>query len=95
MAGQSVTVKYFLESGQKQSGAMSNVEDSYSYDKDNNKLGNFSTSVSDRSRPLNDQVSEKTTRLNEVSSRYNAAIEALNRFIQKYESVMQQILQAI
>ncbi|MGN4997735.1 virulence-associated V antigen [Aeromonas sp. 61P] len=91
----SVSVKIFLESGEKKSGAMKNIEASYSYDKDNNKLGNFSTSVSDRSRPLNDQVSEKTTRLNDVSSRYNAAIEALNRFIQKYDSIMRDILGAI
>lgn len=90
-----VTVKAFLESGKKKSGAMSGIEAEYKYDKDNNKLGNFSTSVSDRSRPLNDQVSEKTTRLNDVSSRYNAAIEALNRFIQKYDSIMRDILGAI
>ncbi|WP_368226781.1 virulence-associated V antigen [Aeromonas sp. R1-1] len=95
VATQVITVKTFLESGQKKSGAMKNIEASYSYDKDNNKLGNFSTSVSDRSRPLNDQVSEKTTRLNDVSSRYNAAIEALNRFIQKYDSIMRDILGAI
>ncbi|MEB8287099.1 virulence-associated V antigen [Aeromonas veronii] len=90
-----VTVKDFLESDKKKSGAMKNIEASYSYDKDNNKLGNFSTSVGDRARPLNDQVSEKTTRLNDVSSRYNAAIEALNRFIQKYDSIMRDILGAI
>ncbi|MFM5185642.1 AcrV [Aeromonas veronii] len=95
VATQFITVKTFLESDQKNSGAMKNIEASYSYDKDNNKLGNFSTSVSDRSRPLNDQVSEKTTRLNDVSSRYNAAIEALNRFIQKYDSIMRDILGAI
>ncbi|QWZ65556.1 virulence-associated V antigen [Aeromonas sp. FDAARGOS 1417] len=95
VATQVITVKAFLESEQKKSGAMKNIEASYSYDKDNNKLGNFSTSVSDRSRPLNDQVSEKTTRLNDVSSRYNAAIEALNRFIQKYDSIMRDILGAI
>ncbi|AXV18706.1 hypothetical protein C7U63_00880 [Aeromonas veronii] len=95
VATQVLTVKTFLESEQKKSGAMKNIEASYSYDKDNNKLGNFSTSVSDRSRPLNDQVSEKTTRLNDVSSRYNAAIEALNRFIQKYDSIMRDILGAI
>ncbi|WP_429035278.1 virulence-associated V antigen [Aeromonas veronii] len=94
-ATQVITVKTFLESDQKKSGAMKNIEASYSYNKDNNKLGNFSTSVSDRSRPLNDQVSEKTTRLNDVSSRYNAAIEALNRFIQKYDSIMRDILGAI
>ena len=74
---------------------MAGVENEYKYDKDNNKLGNFATSVSDRSRPLNDQVSEKTTRLNDVSSRYNSAIEALNRFIQKYDSIMRDILAAI
>ncbi|MCF5849232.1 virulence-associated V antigen [Aeromonas veronii] len=95
VAKQRITVKEFLESDQKKSGAMTNIEASYSYDKDNNKLGNFTTSVSDRSRPLNDQVSEKTTRLNDVSSRYNAAIEALNRFIQKYDSIMRDILGAI
>lgn len=95
VAKQRITVKEFLESDQKKSGAMKDIEVSYSYDKDNNKLGNFSTSVSDRSRPLNDQVSEKTTRLNDVSSRYNAAIEALNRFIQKYDSIMRDILGAI
>ncbi|WP_429210439.1 virulence-associated V antigen [Aeromonas veronii] len=95
VATQVITVKTFLESDQKKSGAMKNIEASYSYDKDNNKLGNFSTSVSDRSRPLNDQVSEKTTRLNDVSSRYNAAVEALNRFIQKYDSIMRDILGAI
>lgn len=95
VATQVITVKTFLESGQKKSGAMENIEASYSYNKDDNKLGNFSTSVSDRSRPLNDQVSEKTTRLNDVSSRYNAAIEALNRFIQKYDSIMRDIIGAI
>jgi len=95
VATQVITVKTFLESDQKKSGAMKNIEASYSYKKDDNKLGNFSTSVSDRSRPLNDQVSEKTTRLNDVSSRYNAAIEALNRFIQKYDSIMRDILGAI
>ncbi|WP_421247948.1 virulence-associated V antigen [Aeromonas jandaei] len=90
-----VTVRMFLQSDKKQSGQMKGVEEKYEYNKDNNKLGNFATSVSDRSRPLNDQVSEKTTRLNDVSSRYNSAIEALNRFIQKYDSIMRDILAAI
>lgn len=92
---QIITLKTFLESDLKKSGAMSGIEAEYKYDKDNNKLGNFSTSVSDRSRPLNDLVSEKAARLNDVSSRYNAAIEALNRFIQKYDSIMRDILGAI
>lgn len=90
-----VTIKQFLLSANKNSGAMNRVEDSYKYDKDNNRLANFSTMVSDRSRPLSDSISEKTTRLNDISGRYNAAIEALNRFIQKYDSVIQDILRAI
>ncbi|KMW73845.1 virulence factor [Photorhabdus luminescens subsp. luminescens] len=91
----SVSIKEFLESPNKQSGAMTGLDNSYKYDKDNNKLANFSTSVNDRVNPLNNTVQEKTTRLNEVSSRYNAAIEALNRFIQKYDSIMRNILGAI
>ncbi|MDR5617691.1 virulence-associated V antigen [Arsenophonus sp.] len=90
-----VTIKQFLLSADKNSGAMNRVEDSYQYDKDNNRLANFSTMVSDRSRPLSDSISEKTTRLNDISGRYNAVIEALNRFIQKYDSVIQDILRAI
>ncbi|HEP9994106.1 TPA: hypothetical protein VDW51_002664, partial [Pseudomonas aeruginosa] len=45
--------------------------------------------------PLNDKVNEKTTLLNDTSSRYNSAVEALNRFIQKYDSVLRDILSAI
>ncbi|MGV7960286.1 virulence-associated V antigen [Photorhabdus tasmaniensis] len=92
---QNLSIKDFLESPNKQSGAMSGLATSYEYDKDNNKLANFSTSVNDRVNPLNNTVQEKTTRLNDVSSRYNAAIEALNRFIQKYDSIMRNILGAI
>ncbi|EYU17360.1 virulence-associated V antigen [Photorhabdus aegyptia] len=90
-----ISIKTFLESPNKQSGAMTGLENSYEYDKENNKLANFSTSVNDRVNPLNNTVQEKTTRLNEASSRYNAAIEALNRFIQKYDSIMRNILGAI
>ncbi|MGL5707101.1 MAG: virulence-associated V antigen [Aeromonas sp.] len=90
-----LTVKEFLSSEKKETGSMSGLQNEYKYDKDNNKLGNFATTVSDKSRPLNDKVSQKTTELNDISSRYNSTIEALNRFIQKYDSVMQQILQAI
>ncbi|QLH69160.1 hypothetical protein HXV88_15460 [Aeromonas veronii] len=90
-----LTIKEFLESPNKETGPISGLSNEYAYDKENNRLGNFSTTLSDRSRPLNDKVSQKTTELNDISSRYNSAIEALNRFIQKYESMMQQILQAI
>ncbi|WP_118985013.1 virulence-associated V antigen [Photorhabdus sp. CRCIA-P01] len=90
-----ISIKAFLESPNKQSGAMTGLANSYEYDKENNRLANFSTSVNDRVNPLNNIVQEKTTRLNEASSRYNAAIEALNRFIQKYDSIMRNILGAI
>ncbi|KAA1194908.1 virulence-associated V antigen [Photorhabdus heterorhabditis] len=90
-----ISIKTFLESPNKQSGAMAGLDNLYKYEKDNNRLANFSTSVNDRVSPLNNSVQEKTTRLNDISSRYNAAIEALNRFIQKYDSVMRSILGAI
>nr|WP_202926098.1 virulence-associated V antigen [Photorhabdus laumondii] len=94
-SGSEISIKTFLESSNKQSGAMAGLENSYEYDKENNRLANFSTSVNDRVSPLNNTVQEKTTRLNEASSRYNAAIEALNRFIQKYDSIIRNILGAI
>ncbi|OCQ54619.1 Virulence-associated V antigen [Photorhabdus australis subsp. thailandensis] len=90
-----ISIKAFLESPDKQSGAMKGLENLYEYDKDNNRLANFSTSVNDRVNPLNNSVQERTTRLNDVSSRFNAAIEALNRFIQKCDSIMRNILGAI
>lgn len=90
-----LSIKDFLLSPKKDTGALSDVKDSYKYEKDNNPLSNFATTVGDRAKPLNDKLGQKTTELNDISSRYNSVIEALNRFIQKYESVMQQILQAI
>lgn len=90
-----LTIKQFLESPLKRTGALAGLNDSYAYNKDNNVLANFATTVNDRTRPLNDEVSQKTTELSDISSRYNSAIEALNRFIQKYESVMRDILQSI
>jgi hypothetical protein len=85
----------FLSSAMKYTGSMNGVNHEYTNTKDDRDATNFATSVNDRSRSINDAVSEKTTRLNDYSSRYNSAIEALNRFIQKYESVMRDILQAI
>ncbi|MFQ2163249.1 virulence-associated V antigen [Aeromonas hydrophila] len=90
-----LSARDFLISPKKDTGALSSVNYSYKYEKDNNPLSNFATTVGDRAKPLNDKLGQKTTELNDISSRYNAVIEALNRFIQKYESVMQQILQAI
>lgn len=87
-----VSIKGFLESEKKRTGALGNLKDSYSYNKDNNELSHFATTCSDKSRPLNDLVSQKTTQLSDITSRFNSAIEALNRFIQKYDSVMQRLL---
>ncbi len=87
-----VSIKNFLESEKKRTGALGNLKDSYSYNKDNNELSHFATTCSDKSRPLNDLVSQKTTQLSDITSRFNSAIEALNRFIQKYDSVMQRLL---
>ncbi|MBI7339416.1 type III secretion system needle tip protein PcrV [Pseudomonas aeruginosa] len=90
-----LSIKDFLSGSPKQSGELKGLRDEYPFEKDNNPVGNFATTVSDRSRPLNDKVNEKTTLLNDTSSRYNSAVEALNRFIQKYDSVLRDILSAI
>ncbi|MGL3234386.1 virulence-associated V antigen [Pseudomonas aeruginosa] len=90
-----LSIKDYLSGSPKQSGELKGLRDEYPFEKDNNPVGNFATTVSDRSRPLNDKVNEKTTLLNDTSSRYNSAVEALNRFIQKYDSVLRDILSAI
>ena len=58
-------------------------------------LTNFSTSVSDKTKPLNNEVQLKTTALSDTSSQYNATVEAMNKFVQKYSSILQEILRAI
>ncbi|MFZ8768158.1 virulence-associated V antigen [Vibrio harveyi] len=68
---------------------------SYQDTKDNKKLSNFSSSVSDKSKLLNDEVQIKTTELNDTSSQYNSTVEAMNKFVQKYHSILQEILRAI
>ncbi len=70
---------------------MSGLENKYAYDKNNNKLGNFAGMVGDVSRPLNDTVNEKSTQLNEISNIYNSSIEALTRFIQKLDTLLQDL----
>lgn len=88
-----LSIKDFLVGNPKESVAISSdrIKDEYKDD----EISNLATMVGDCARPINDRVSEKTTQLNDVSSRYNAAIEALNRFVQKYDSVMRDILRAI
>ncbi|QNF17752.1 virulence factor [Aeromonas jandaei] len=90
-----MSIQSFLISPMKYTGVMIDVLPEYVNEKERRELNPFITAISDRSKTINDEVSKKTTLLNDFSSRYNSAIEALNRFIQKYESVMRDILQAI
>lgn len=92
-----LSIKEFLIGGPKESGAMAEdqLKNYYDFSKENNPIASFATMVGDRSRPINDKVSEKTTLLNDVSSRYNSAIEAIKRFVDKYASVMNDILRAV
>lgn len=59
------------------------------------KLSNFSSSVTAESKVLNDEVQIKTTELNDTSSQYNATVEAMSKFVQKYHSILQEILRAL
>ncbi|NRB24685.1 virulence-associated V antigen [Shewanella sp.] len=70
-------------------------EDDYSGDDFKEKLASLGTAISDKSKLINDDVSLKTTELNQISSTYNSTVEAINRFVQKYHSVMQDILRQI
>ncbi|MBW5405867.1 virulence-associated V antigen [Morganella morganii] len=90
-AGDFLSIKDFLESDKKSAPAMSGLENKYSYDKNNNKLGYFAGMVGDVSRPLNDAVNEKSTQLNEISNIYNSSIEALTRFVQKLDTLLQDL----
>ncbi|MGR2884267.1 virulence-associated V antigen [Vibrio vulnificus] len=69
--------------------------DAYYDNKDDKFLTNFSSSVSSKSKPLSDKVQLQTTALNDVSSQYNSTVEAMNKFVQKYHSILQEILRAI
>lgn len=90
-AGDFLSIKDFLQSDKKSAPAMSGLENKYAYDKNNNKLGHFAGMVGDVSRPLNDMVNEKSTQLNEISNIYNSSIEALTRFIQKLDTLLQDL----
>ncbi len=90
-----LSIKDFLQSGNKASGQMQGLKDVYSYSKDNHDLSNFATMVNDRARPVNDKVSELTTLLNDSSTHYNSAIEACSRFVQKYNDILREILRSV
>lgn len=90
-----MSTKDSLSGSLKQSGELKGPKDEYPFEKDNNPAGNFATAVSNCSRPPNDKVSEKTILLNDTNSRYDSAAETLNRFTQKYDSVLRDIFSAI
>ncbi|WP_309474417.1 virulence-associated V antigen [Vibrio diabolicus] len=71
------------------------IDQSYEDGETVKKLSNFSSAVSDKSKLLNDEVQIKTTELNDISSQYNSTVEAMNKFVQKYHSILQEILRAI
>lgn len=86
-----VDVMSFLQSANKSSGVMDKLSPVYKYEKDNNPLANFSTMLSDRSRPISDAVNEKSVLITDVNSRYNAVIEALSRTIDKFDKLLKSI----
>lgn len=93
--GDILSIKDFLQSDKKSSPAMTGLENKYSYDKNNNKLGHFASAIGDVTRPLNDLVNEKSTQLNEASNIYNSSIEALTRFIQKLDTLLQDLSRSL
>lgn len=101
-----VTVRHFLEGAQsasassenggrlqKVSGPMSDLKAQYAWDKDNNPLANFSQALSDRTRIVNDKVTEQTTLLNDVGSRYTTSTEVMMKFVETWFSMLSRILQ--
>ena len=67
----------------------------YFNDKDNQSLSNLSSAIASKSKPINDDVQLQTTVLNDISSQYNATVEAMNKFVQKFHSILQEILRAL
>lgn len=92
-----LSIEEFLVGGPKESGAVGaeQLQHVYNFSKENNPIASFATMVNDRSRPINDKVQETTVQLNDVSARYNSAIEAIKRFVDKFASVMSDILRGI
>lgn len=58
-------------------------------------LSNLSSAVSAKSKSLNDEVQIKITELNDTNSQYNSTVEAMNKFVQKYHNILQEILRAM
>ncbi|MEZ8037529.1 MULTISPECIES: virulence-associated V antigen [Vibrio] len=88
-------VKYFTHKQFLENAGVTVSRDVYYNNTDNKYLSNFSSSVSSKSKPINDSVQLKTTALSDISSQYNATVEAMNKFVQKYHNILQAILRAI
>lgn len=88
-----ITTKHFLDA--KGISSLDDYSSAKLGDQWDDKLANLGTAISDKSKLINDDVSLKTTELNQISSTYNSTVEAINRFVQKYNSVLQEILRAI
>jgi len=77
----------------KVSGPMSDLKSQYAWNKDNNPLANFSQALSDRTRIVNDKVTEQTTLLNDVGSRYTTSTEVMMKFVETWFSMLSKIMQ--
>ncbi|CRI56475.1 hypothetical protein CCOS191_1939 [Pseudomonas sp. CCOS 191] len=101
-----VTVRQFLEGTpsdvssndgdrrlHKVSGPMTDLKAKYAWDKDNNPLANFSQALSDRTRIVNDKVTEQTTLLNDVGARYTTSTEVMMKFVETWFSMLSKIMQ--
>lgn len=101
-----VTVRQFLEGTSsdvssndgdrrmhKVSGPMTDLKAKYAWDKDNNPLANFSQALSDRTRIVNDKVTEQTTLLNDVGARYTTSTEVMMKFVETWFSMLSKIMQ--
>ncbi|PZW76067.1 MULTISPECIES: virulence-associated V antigen [Pseudomonas] len=96
-----VTVQQFLASTpsgndrrpHRVSGPMDGLQSQYKWHKDNNPLANFSQALSDRTRIVNDKVTEQTTLLNDVGSRYTTSTEVMMKFVETWYSMLSKIMQ--
>ena len=75
------------------SGPMDDLKAEYTWHKDNNPLANFSQALSDRTRIVNDRVTEKTTLLNDAGSRYTTSTEVMMKFVETWFSMLSKIMQ--
>ncbi|GEM75468.1 virulence-associated V antigen [Vibrio sagamiensis] len=84
------THKEFLEMQglEPNSGIYEDTEDN------GNKLSNLSTAISDRAKIVNTDVQLKTEEFSKINSDYNATIQAMNQIVQKFNSVLTDILRS-